>query len=99
MTQRSTDMGWRAKGAIARRNYVSNEAKLGLTPVFWTKHSKIGAPEGIRTSDLCLRRATLYPAELRARESYIAEPRRTGKLRSNSTGFAEDSARAHMVRR
>jgi hypothetical protein len=25
-----------------------------------------GAPEGIRTSDLCLRRATLYPAELRA---------------------------------
>src|ERR1700722_1136288 len=25
-----------------------------------------GAPETIRTSDLCLRRATLYPAELRA---------------------------------
>ena len=25
-----------------------------------------GAPERIRTSDLCLRRATLYPAELRA---------------------------------
>ena len=28
-----------------------------------------GAPETIRTSDLCLRRATLYPAELRARVS------------------------------
>src|SRR5664279_5877458 len=27
---------------------------------------EIGAPETIRTSDLCLRRATLYPAELRA---------------------------------
>ena len=27
---------------------------------------KSGAPETIRTSDLCLRRATLYPAELRA---------------------------------
>jgi hypothetical protein len=26
----------------------------------------IGAPEGIRTPDLCLRRAALYPAELRA---------------------------------
>src|ERR1700690_3110028 len=26
----------------------------------------IGAPERIRTSDLCLRRAALYPAELRA---------------------------------
>ncbi len=25
-----------------------------------------GAPERIRTSDLCLRRAALYPAELRA---------------------------------
>ena len=25
----------------------------------------IGAPERIRTSDLCLRRAALYPAELR----------------------------------
>ena len=30
---------------------------------------RAGAPEGIRTSDLCLRRATLYPAELRARNS------------------------------
>jgi hypothetical protein len=27
----------------------------------------VGAPEGIRTPDLCLRRAALYPAELRAR--------------------------------
>jgi hypothetical protein len=26
-----------------------------------------GAPDRIRTCDLCLRRATLYPAELRAR--------------------------------
>ena len=28
-----------------------------------------GAPERIRTSDLCLRRAALYPAELRALEA------------------------------
>jgi hypothetical protein len=28
---------------------------------------KIGAPDWIRTSDPCLRRAVLYPAELRAR--------------------------------
>ena len=28
-----------------------------------------GAPERIRTSDLCLRRAALYPAELRARDN------------------------------
>ena len=30
-------------------------------------HFGDGAPERIRTSDLCLRRAALYPAELRAR--------------------------------
>src|SRR4029077_20299669 len=35
-----------------------------------------GAPEGIRTPDLCLRRATLYPAELRARGVVIADGRR-----------------------
>ena len=32
--------------------------------VFYNK--EIGLLEGIRTPDLCLRRATLYPAELRA---------------------------------
>ena len=31
------------------------------------RSSKIGAPDTIRTCDLCLRRATLYPAELRVR--------------------------------
>ena len=30
---------------------------------------KIGAPDTIRTCDLCLRRATLYPAELRVLEA------------------------------
>src|SRR5262249_6428897 len=40
----------------------------------------IGAPEGIRTSDLCLRRATLYPAELRARDPSIAEAGRSGNV-------------------
>jgi len=29
-------------------------------------HGNFGAPDRIRTCDLCLRRATLYPAELRA---------------------------------
>ena len=30
-----------------------------------------GAPDTIRTCDLCLRRATLYPAELRARREML----------------------------
>jgi hypothetical protein len=32
---------------------------------------KYGAPDTIRTCDLCLRRATLYPAELRVRYRFI----------------------------
>ena len=31
-----------------------------------------GAPERIRTSDLCLRRASLYPAELRVRSDFYS---------------------------
>src|SRR5262245_23420910 len=38
-----------------------------------------GAPDKIRTCDLCLRRAALYPAELRAHVAvFIAEPGRYG---------------------
>ena len=43
-----------------------------------------GAPETIRTSDPCLRRAVLYPAELRARTGIIARaprPAAGGRLR------------------
>jgi hypothetical protein len=32
---------------------------------------KFGAPDTIRTCDLCLRRATLYPAELRVLRGFI----------------------------
>ena len=39
--------------------------------------SLIGAPERIRTSDLCLRRAALYPAELRAPGGFDSAPGRT----------------------
>jgi hypothetical protein len=34
---------------------------------------RIGAPDTIRTCDLCLRRATLYPAELRVRAVDLAD--------------------------
>ena len=49
--------------------------------VVWAKHEvpdslyftskKFGTPERIRTSDLLLRRQTLYPAELRAHEEHL----------------------------
>src|SRR5664279_4466709 len=38
----------------------------------------IGAPDTIRTCDLCLRRATLYPAELRVRGVHLADWRSVG---------------------
>src|SRR5436853_3550861 len=34
-----------------------------------------GAPDRIRTCDRCLRRATLYPAELRARSTGLSQRR------------------------
>ena len=39
---------------------------VSVHSVLLTELLESGAPERIRTSDLCLRRATLYPAELRA---------------------------------
>ena len=40
-----------------------------------------GTPEWIRTTDLLLRRQTLYPAELRAHESSLTEIKRAGVYR------------------
>jgi hypothetical protein len=40
----------------------------GLTYNFWEESECNGAPDRIRTCGLRLRRPTLYPAELRARE-------------------------------
>ena len=37
--------------------------QLGESP--WTMDGEVGAPDRIRTYGLCLRRAALYPAELR----------------------------------
>jgi hypothetical protein len=58
-----------AKGRRTQRKVRQRSSSC----VGWRKASKeiadsavFGAPERIRTSDLCLRRATLYPAELRA---------------------------------
>ena len=59
--------------------------------------AKIGAPDTIRTCDLCLRRATLYPAELRVRcasFSRLAGPRQRPGL-----GGATSKARKAKVTR
>jgi hypothetical protein len=52
---------------------VGNKATLeqavahgALVEIRFAVLNRSGAPDTIRTCDLCLRRATLYPAELRA---------------------------------
>ena len=50
-----------ASTALAQDEQKEDE-KLVSTDII----CNIGPPERIRTSDLCLRRAALYPAELRA---------------------------------
>jgi hypothetical protein len=48
-----------------------------LTYLALQRFEKIGGPDTIRTYDLCLRRAALYPAELRVRAAAVisAKPR------------------------
>lgn len=46
-----------------------------------------GAPEGIRTPDLSLRRGTLYPAELRAQRNYFSTTFGQEKPSSESDGY------------
>src|SRR3954452_16763162 len=65
----ATEWGSRRPGPIAQQDETSSAAYLLLTRFRFT--AETGAPEGIRTPDLCLRRAGLYPAELRARRGFM----------------------------
>src|SRR3954452_1013624 len=65
----ATEWGSRRPGPIAQQDETSSAAYLLLTRFRFT--AETGAPEGIRTPDLCLRRAALYPAELRARRGFM----------------------------
>ncbi|SPP99435.1 protein of unknown function [Bradyrhizobium vignae] len=68
---------------------VGDPDKAGRAIVHWSEGGligynrlAIGAPDTIRTCDLCLRRATLYPAELRVLvEVHLADCRGVGNLR------------------
>jgi hypothetical protein len=58
-----------------------------------------GAPDTIRTCDLCLRRATLYPAELRVRESSfsrLAGPRQRAPVRDDGGGARPRRQGSHV---
>ena len=57
-----------------------------------------GAPDTIRTCDLCLRRATLYPAELRVRRVHLADWPGVGNGPSGA-GWARNKARKAKITR
>ena len=62
---------------------------------------KFGAPGAIRTHDLCLRRAALYPAELRVqnRDSHALTLTRTGEQRqAKKNTNAMESLRRSKIR-
>ena len=52
---------------IAVRAIFINE----ISHLVGNTHGENGAPDRIRTCGLCLRRATLYPAELRVRRALV----------------------------
>src|ERR1700726_5238583 len=71
---------------LARRCVPSAAAVKGFEPLPFGSGAA-GAPEGIRTPDLCLRRAALYPAELRAlRLVSLAEFRSEGNALGRKPG-------------
>jgi hypothetical protein len=49
-------------------------------PFAYRINEKFGASDTIRTCDLCLRRVTLYPAELRAQCLAVQRPNETNPL-------------------
>ena len=70
------------RGQKRGHHLTSLEGPSSQTPVF---QRVSGAPERIRTSDLQLRRLSLYPAELRARSvTGVSEGTRTPNDRSHS---------------
>src|SRR6476469_10778292 len=62
------------------------------------KATRTGAPDRIRTCDLCLRRATLYPTELRVRvaanlnQRPPPKQRRSDRNRKSGTGSHKSRA-------
>jgi hypothetical protein len=51
------------------------------------EHAEDGAPDTVRTCDPCLRRAVLYPAELRARGRHVIRSGVVGRHASALDGF------------
>src|SRR3954452_10619857 len=102
----ATEWGSRRPGPIAQQDETSSAAYLLLTRFRFT--AETGAPEGIRTPDLCLRRAALYPAELRARRGFMYRRLREaaiagflrgeGAARSFGPGRAPSGVSAYLLR-
>ncbi len=83
---RTTDFR-RSRGSIGSwREILWNKRAASKEKAREIKHftENTGAPERIRTSDLCLRRAALYPTELRVPKNLIPSE---GRLRNAPDGL------------
>jgi hypothetical protein len=72
-------------GKIAGRARLKSLTRGGLACDI-LRVAKNGAPDRIRTYDLCLRRAALYPAELRVRAIFG----RSGSRRRSARSYKEN---------
>jgi hypothetical protein len=77
----------------ARTYYADILRMMGL------KMRESGAPDTIRTCDLCLRRATLYPAELRVRCGSFSRLAGHGQRPCEGLGWGRSKARKAKVTR
>ena len=64
-----SELGRSARCLEPGATIASDRVGANLSKISFFYFEFPGAPEGIRTPDLCLRRAALYPAELRARRT------------------------------
>ena len=78
--------GLRVDGQLVTKTFAA-------TGVACRSRAEFGAPDRIRTCDLCLRRAALYPAELRVRAAGTGSTHRSGpRSGGTDTGFIADAA-------
>ncbi len=54
---------------VATKAFYASALEVVVISIF-CKKEELGAPDRIRTCDLCLRRAALYPAELRVPDGF-----------------------------
>jgi len=90
ITPSALKLPWLLTQCLPRQKLAS--AEIQDVPDF------LGAPDTIRTCDLCLRRATLYPAELRVRQVHLADWPGLGNGSAEAAKDKEQARKAGIAR-